>query len=190
MKFSGIIALVSVTMIGVGFACAGDATTPVDLAQRNSPFAPSGSVTPDKKTPETNSTVQEKRVDKTTVDKKQSTVGERRAPIEMTEARDKNVREKDSHRPEKIEQPTSAFNHRDARYSTAEDTKRQPMVTKYQDSLTSASATNMARFPALGNATGAKLNRFVFRKNGPETPVALEGAAITPAGGAAAVQKK
>ena len=52
MKFSGIIALVSATMIGAGLACAADATTPVDLTQRNSPFAPSGSVTPDKKTPE------------------------------------------------------------------------------------------------------------------------------------------
>ena len=48
----------------------------------------------------------------------------------------------------------------------------------------------MARFPALDRATGAKINRFVFRKNAPDTAVALDGAAVTPAAGGATVQKQ
>jgi hypothetical protein len=74
--------------------------------------------------------------------------------------------------------------------STAADSNKPQLITKYQDGLTSASATNMARFPALDRATGAKINRFVFRKNAPDPAVALDGAAITPAAGGATVQKQ
>jgi hypothetical protein len=41
----------------------------------------------------------------------------------------------------------------------------------------------MARFPAMDQATGVKLNRFVFRKNPPDNGGALPGAPVTPAGG-------
>ena len=188
MKPSGLIVF-SLLAWCAPLARAADATTPVDYTQRNTPFAPAGSVSADKKTPETNSAVQEKRVETTTVDKKTSAVGERRAAVEMREARDKNVREKDSHRPEKIEQPTSAFSGRQARMSTAADTTKPPTVTKYQDGLTAASATNMARFPALDGATGAKINRFVFRKNPEDAKAATDGATVTPAAGGAVLQK-
>ena len=190
MKLPGLIVFASLTLTGATTARAADATTTVDAAQRNTPFAPEASITPDKKTPETDSTVQDKRVDKTVLDKKPATVGDRRAPIDVTEARDKNVRDKDSRTPEKVEQPLSQFNHRESGISTADSTKKPPTVSKYQDSLTSASATNMARFPALAGATGAKLNRFIFRKNAPEKATALEGAPITPAAGGAAAQTR
>ncbi len=190
MKLPGFIAFACLTLTGGGLAAAADATSPVDYTQRNSPFAPAASVTPDKQVPETNATVQDKRVDKNVVDKKPAAVGDRRAAIDLTETREKNVREKDSRRPEKVEQPTSAFNHRESRISTADEMKKPPTVSKYQDSLTSASATNMARFPALDGAAGAKINRFVFRKNGSSPSTALDGAPVTPAGGAAEVQKK
>jgi hypothetical protein len=168
---------------------AADATTPVDYTQRNAPFAPSGTVSPDKKTPETNGVVQEKRFEKTTIEKQSAAWGDRRAAIELKETRDKNVREKESRRPEKLDQPTSAYNQRQAAISTAANTTKPPAVAKYQDSLTAASASNMARFPALDGATGAKINRFVFRKN-PEEPGAItSGAAVTPAGGGAALAK-
>ena len=170
-------------------ACAADATSPVDYTQRNAPYAPAGSVSPDKKTPETNTTVQEKRVEKITIEKQTSAIGERRAAVEMKEAREKNVREKDSRRPEKIDQPTSAYNHRPAAISTAADTTKPPSVTKYQDSLTAASTSNMARFPAVDGATGAKINRFVFRKNPEEKGAITSGAAVTPAAGGAVLSK-
>ena len=52
-----------------------------------------------------------------------------------------------------------------------------------------ASATNMARFPALGSATGAKINRFVFRKNPEDAKAATDGATVTPAAGGSVLQK-
>jgi hypothetical protein len=62
-------------------------------------------------------------------------------------------------------------------------------VAKYQDGLTSASATNMARFPAVDRATGAKINRFVFRKNPDEVSAVTGGAEVTPAAGGSVIRK-
>lgn len=190
MKTSGLIVLASLTLMGLAAARAADATTPVDYTQRNSPYTPGATVEPEKKTPEKNEVVQDKRFDKTTIDKKPAAVGDRRAPVEVKEARDKNVREKDSRRPEKVEQSMSKYNHREAAISPTDETKKPETVTKYQESLTSASATNMARFPALDRATGAKINRFVFRKNAPDSSATLQGAPVTPAAGPAEVLKK
>ena len=195
MKLSRLFFLASLTLSGAIRAHAADATSPLDYTQRNQPFsaAPSAapSVAPDKKSPEANAAVQDKRVDKTVVDKQSAAIGDRRAAIDLKETRDKNIRDKDSHRPETVDRTLSALNHREATISTADESTMKPqMVVKYQDSLTSASATNMARFPALDRATGAKINRFVFRKNAPETADALAGAAVTPAAGGAPVQKK
>lgn len=170
-----------------------DATTTIDYSQRNTPFAPGVAtpVVPEKQLPKSkeNETVQEKRFDTTTVDRKTSVLGERRAAIDVKEARDKNVVEKNSHRPEMKEQPTSTFNHRSAAISTSNDTTKPPTVTKYQDGLTSASATNMARFPAVDRATNAKINRFVFQKNPAEPTVASDSRTITPAAGGSDIRK-
>jgi hypothetical protein len=192
MKSSGFIVFASLAVTGLATSRAADATTPVDYTQRNSPYAPSATVSPDKKTPETNTTVQDKRVDKTTVNKKPATVGERRAPIDLKETKDKTVRDKDSHRPEKIEEPMSGLNHRDAPMSTSENTKQLQMVTKYQESLNASSAIKTSRTPALSRTTETKVNRFVFRKNAPDTTsgAALEGTSVTPAAGGAPVLKK
>jgi hypothetical protein len=182
----------------LGFvARAADATSPVDAAQRNGPFAPATSVTaPKKDSPKTNETVQEKRFEKSTVEKQTAPIADRRAAIDMQEAREKSVREKDSRRPETKEQPTSAFNHREAAISTQGDTTKPPMVAKYQDSLAAptpwgpgAAAGNTARFSTTDKGTVAKVNRFVFRKNPADTSAALDGAVVTPAAGGAAIKK-
>jgi hypothetical protein len=170
-------------------ACAADATTPIDYRQRNEPYAPGESLDLQKKTPEKNSSVQDKRVDKTTVEKKVSPLGDRSAPIDLKETRPKQIREKDSHRPETVEQPKSRFDHRPAAISTAGDVTKPPTVAKYQDSLTAASATNMARFPAMDKATNAKINRFVFRKNPADAASTVSNAPITPAGGSPVISK-
>ena len=190
MKLSGPIVLASLTLAGAMTARASDATAPVDYAQRNAPYAPAATVTPDKKTPEGNTTVQEKRVDKNVLDKKPAAVGDRRAPIDMKESRDKNVVEKNSHTPEKIDQPVSAYNQRESSMSTGANVTRFPMIAKYQDSLTASNVTTTSRATAADRATAAKINRFVFRRNAPDTSVALDGAPVTPAAGGAAVQKK
>lgn len=192
MKLSSLIVLASLTLNGAMTARAADATSPVDYTQRNAPYAPGATVTPDKKTPEAqaNATVQEKRVDKTTVDKKPAAVGDRRAPIEMKEMREKKVREKDSHTPEKVEQPMSGYNQQESGMSTGTNTTRYPMAAKYQDSLTASNVTTTSRTSALDRATAAKINRFVFRKNAPDTSVALNGAPVTAAASGVAEPKK
>ncbi|MBL9189389.1 MAG: hypothetical protein JNK23_18040 [Opitutaceae bacterium] len=189
MKPAGLAAILAACCCAAS-ARAADATTPVDYTQRNTPFAPAGSVSPDKRNPaDQNSSVQDKRVDKAVIDKKPAIVGERRAAIDVTESREKNVREKDSRRPEKSDQPVSAHNHKLSSISTATDTSKPPTVAKYQDSLTAASASNMARFPALDQTATAKINRFVFRKNPVEPAATAAADRVVPAGGAAAVGK-
>jgi hypothetical protein len=174
--------------LGAGLVRAADATSPVDYTQRNAPFAPAADarVVPDQQKPVTNGVIQEKRVDKNLVEKTTAPHADRRAGIDVTETRDKHVREKESQRPAAQEQPTSAFNHRRASIATSSDTTKPPTVAKYQDSLTAASASNMARFPAVGRATTTKINRFVFRKNPADASTPVEGKPVTPAGGRAA----
>ncbi len=188
MKLPSLIAAGSLTLVGSAALFAEDAITPVDYTQHNGAFAPAATVNPEKKTPLRDSALQNQRVEKTVIDKPSAPLGDRRAPIDVQETREKFVREKDSHRPETVEQPMSAFNHREAAIATATATTKPPTVSKYQDSLTAASASNMARFPALDRATTAKINRFVFRKNAPDAPSPAGGAPVTPAGGAAKIQ--
>lgn len=178
-------------------ARAADATTPVDYTQRNDPFAPTANVTTKKKeTPKTNDAVQQKRVEPATIDKSTAPLAGRRAPIPLEEARAKAVREKDSHRPETVEQPTSAFNHKPAGISTAADATKPSTVTKYQQSMAAAqpwgpgaARGNTAVFSATDAAAAAKINRFVFRKNPTETSAATDGATVTPAAGGSAPSK-
>jgi hypothetical protein len=186
MKLSGPVVL---AIIGCATSVrAADATTPIDYSDRNTPFAPAGSVTPAKQAPVANTAVQDKRVDKNVLEKQSSSLGERRAGVEVKETHDKQVREKDARRPQTVTPPTSAYNHRVAAISTSADTTKPPIVTKYQDGLTAASERTMARYPAMDGATSAKINRFVFRKN-PAEPSATGGHPVTAAGGGAAVQK-
>lgn len=191
MKQSGFAVLVVALAL---VARAADATSPVDYQQRNETFAPGTGVTaPVRQTPQTNEAVQQKRVAPPTIDKASAAVGERRAAIPIEEKKAKNVRVKDSHRPEKIEEPTSAFSHRRAEISTSSNTTKPPLVAKYQESLAAATpwgpaaATgNKPNFSATDAAATAKINRFVFRKN-PADPAALTGGApVTPAAGGAA----
>ena len=197
MQRPGLTAL-ALASFGVGVACAADATTPVDVTQRNVPYTPAAgaTVTPDKRAPATNATVQEKRFDKNTVEKPLAPQGDRRAGIAVQESADKRVREKDSHRPETREQPVSGFNHRQAPIATSTDTTKPPLVAKYQDSLLAASEAAQqsdqwarARAAALDRGTRAKINRFVFQKNPPDPSITTDPKAVTPAAGGAVISK-
>lgn len=180
--------IVATTLLTSVATRAADATRPVDYVQRNQAFAPAPTVQAEKKTPPMAEDVQEKRVDKNVVEKTPAAVGDRRAPLSVTESATKNVREKSSTRPEGTTVQRSTLDHRTAAIATGE-AEKPATVAKYQESLTAASASNMARFPALDGATTAKLNRFVFRKNGPETAGGPAAATVTPAGGGSAVTK-
>lgn len=176
------------------FACLGvvraaDATTPIDYTERNTPFAPGATAQPDARKPQRNETTQHKRVTPPTVTKQPAALGDQRAAIDVDETRAKVIREKDARTPEKLEQPKSRFDQQRARFSTSDTTSKPPTVAKYQDSLTAASASNMARFPALSSATSAKVNRFVFRKNGGELMESPSRGSVTPAAGGSALSK-
>jgi hypothetical protein len=182
MKLSCLI-VTGLSLLGSSATWGADATAPVDYMQRNQPFAPGATVAPGKKELLRDDAVQDKRVEKKLVDQQPAAVGERRAAVDVQETREKNVREINPLRPDAAGQPMSALNHREAPMATATDTRKPPLVAKYQDSLAAASRSNMARFPALGQATAAKINRFVLRKNAPEPTAVTGGAPITPAGG-------
>ena len=195
MKWSGVVSPLVLASLSV--LSAADATSPIDLTQRNGTFAPSASLRPEVKPSPKVGALQEERVEKTTIDKASAAVGDRRAPLEVAGTREKTVVEKDSRRPEAIERPTSDFNHRAAAITTSADTKKPPLVAKYQDSMTAASAATTAPFAALSGRSRAKINRFVFRKNGatssdgdPNAPArALDGAPVTPAAGGSTIRK-
>jgi hypothetical protein len=153
------------SLVGAVWLRAAEPTAPVDPSQRNEAFAPSGTINPDRRPIAVDSKIQEKRVEKSTIEKPASALGDRRSPIEVQEAREKNVREKVSRQPERTDPAMSSFDHRDAAITTAASTTKPAMVAKYQNSLTSASEANMARFPANGGVTTSKINRFVFKKN-------------------------
>jgi hypothetical protein len=181
-------ALVAAVCVGVTSLRAADPAA-VDYTQRNAPFAPARSVLPEVTSPSVNPSVQQRRVDADRVEKPAAAVGDRRAPLSVQETRDKRVQPKDSQRAQPTQQPMSALNQRPASVSTA-DPKRPPMVSKYQDSLAAASASNMARFPAVDGATTAKVNRFVFRKNRPESGAGSAAGSTTPAAGGSPVHRQ
>ena len=176
-------AILSALVLATGLAAA-DATSPVDAAKRNETFAPGGTVTPARRTPadEGNASVQTRRFETGVVPRTESALDGRRSPIDVQEARPKDVQDKVSTRPEAPEPRRSALDHRPADISTTQQVT-PPKVARFQESLDAASAANMARFPAMDQATGVKLNRFVFRKNPPDNGGALPGAPVTPAGG-------
>src|SRR5947207_2223812 len=132
MKLSGLVVLASFSLLP-GASRAADATSTVDYTQRNVPYAPEASIAPATNAPVVDRAVQDRRVEKATVEKVPAALGDRRAAIDVAESREKVMREKDSHRPETVAQPTSAFNHRNAAISTAGDSHQPARVAKYQD---------------------------------------------------------
>jgi hypothetical protein len=182
------LAVVALLSGGVG-AFGADATRPVDTMRRHESLTPAEATPQPKQKPGVNPSVQEKRIDKPTFDKQRSPVEAQKAGVDVSETRPKQVREKSPYPFEVREQPTSPLNHRLAGVSTASDAVKPPRVAKYQDSLAAASATNMARFPALDGATSAKINRFVFRRNPPEPQSGVRGQPLIPAAGGAVPRK-
>ena len=177
------------SVLWVSSGSAADATRPIDCTDRNEPYAPAESIASKKQKPSGNSAVQDKRVDHPTLEKKKSGLREREAPLDVRETHSKEVREKQSHRPEAIEHPKSGYNQRLSSIDTRSDATKPPMVVKYQDSLAAASAANMARFPAVDRATTAKINRFVFRKNPPDSSAPMKTGAAVPAAGSPVIKK-
>ena len=120
-------------------------------------------------------------------DKKMAPLGDKRAPFDMTETHEKNIIDrKDYPKPEVRDNKMSPQNGRLYRDQPKGDmVKTYEMSAKYQDRLTDAATAASQRQPKLEKRTTFdKINRFVFRRNGPGE----EGgkSLVTPAGGGTA----
>lgn len=104
------------------------------------------------------------------IERKDAAVGDRRAPIDMKEKREKTIIDrKDYPKPEVREHQQYARDGEKARIQPSGDqVKEYDKVTKFQGRMTDASAASTQREVKLEKRTTFdKLNRFIFRRNGP-----------------------
>jgi hypothetical protein len=118
------------------------------------------------------------------IDRKNAPVGDRRAPIDVTETREKTIIDRKAFpKPEVREREINRHNGERARIQPEGDMlKKYDMVTKYQGRMKDADEAAARRAPKFEKRTTfEKLNRFAFKRNGPGT----EGGSpmVTPAAG-------
>lgn len=118
------------------------------------------------------------------IDRKNAAVGDRRAPIDVTETREKTIIDRKAFpQPDVRERELNRHNGERAHIQPEGDMlKKYEMVTKYQGGMKDADAAAARRAPKLEKRTTfEKLNRFAFKRNGPGTE---DGAPmVTPAAG-------
>lgn len=186
MKPSGLVVIVIVC----GSALRADnATRLLDHAQRNPRFAPSSSVQPVKRTPLLVETIQRKRVVPPIVEKEHTVLREQRAAIAVAEKTTKQVLDKVARPLEIRRSQKSRLDGQRAVFSTTGNRATAPIAAKYQASLAAATASNMARVPAVSSATKPTINRFVLRKNGGESAGSPLRVTVTPAAGGSPIRK-
>jgi len=174
--FAAVSSVASITLV------AADAAK-VDYTRRNESFAPVAGVPAEKRPPETNRELQDRRVAPSVTNPAGSFPGDRRSAIDVAESRGKRVLAPETQKPVVRAPGLSPFDHRESRFKTTDSAGKPKLVTRYQDAINAANATTQKRSPALGADTTARVNRFVFRRNG-ATPAATTGAvpaASTPA---------
>lgn len=181
MRLSSVATFASVCgLTAAGFAA--NATAPLDVRQRHDAIVPGAPVQPAIRQPASNAAVQDQRVTPPRVSfPAASTPGAERAHLPGAVNAAEQRRAVETQRPSAIERVTSPIDKKPAELTRSPNTVRPELVTRYQESLTAASAANMARFPAAGQVTRTKINRFVFRRNG-------GAAAVTPDSAAEAVR--
>jgi hypothetical protein len=120
------------------------------------------------------------------IERKDAVVGERRAPIDMTETREKEIIDRKNYpKPEVRDHKVNRHDGEKARIQPSGDmVKKYDTVTKYQDRMADAKTAKALREPKFEKRTSFdKLNRFIFKRNGPGTPDGRP--MVTPAGGGA-----
>jgi hypothetical protein len=118
------------------------------------------------------------------IERKDAAVGDKRAPIDVTETREKTmVDRKDFPKPEVREREMNRHDGEKARIQPEGDQIRTfDKVTKYQSRMVDADNTKFRHQTVLEKRTTFdKINRFIFRRNGPGSD---EGKpVVTPAAG-------
>ncbi len=182
MRYFRAIAMVHLLLTGAGSGWGANPAGPIDVTQRNAKFAPIASIQPDKRTPQIDRDLQDRRVGTAVLDLPRAGALPR-AAIDIAETRPKSLRETPRSLLAPIPPASSPANRRAATISTSADAVRPPLVSRYQDGFTAAREANLARFPAFEGASTAKLSRFVFRKNAPDVAPVSAAAVAAPAGG-------
>lgn len=121
------------------------------------------------------------------ITRKDAVVGEKRASIDMTETREKNIVDrKDYPKPEVREHEVNRHDGERARIQPKDDqVKKYDTVEKYQNRMTDAKTAAAQRQPTMEKRTTFEsINRFVFMRNGPGTEDGKP--MVTPAAGGSA----
>jgi hypothetical protein len=152
----------------------------VDASRRNTDLAPTPESADNRLSPGReanqrpffrNEVVQDQRFNAPeNIERKDAIVGERRAPIDITETREKNIIErKDFTKPEVRERVLNRHDGEKARIQPQGDQiKKYDTVSKYQSRMADADSGQFQRQPSLEKRTTfEKLNRFIFKRNGP-----------------------
>lgn len=119
-----------------------------------------------------------------TIERKEAIIGERRAPIDLTEKREKVIVDRKEYpKPEVRER---VLNRHDGERSLIQPdgdmVKRYDTVSRYQNRMADAKTAASQREPKLEKRTSfEKLNRFIFKRNSPGTPDGKP--MVTPAAG-------
>jgi len=114
-----------------------------------------------------NEVLLDKRIETKILPRKDAVVGERRSALVVEESREK----KQFATPERkkfdiIERRDSPWAGKVSRYSTAEDSYRSQVATRFQDKIGDASPISQEVRPVVSQRTTFdKINRFAFRKN-------------------------
>ncbi len=183
MKLTGALLLAALGLASSSSAHAADPAK-VDYSERNTPYAPAASVSPAKRAPQRNDSLQDRRISPAVIDQPTAAIGSRQAPIDLAETTAKTLISPASRRPETRALEMNAFDHRESRFQPDTAQAGPKLATRYQTALTSARATNLTGSPAVGADTTARVNRFVFHRN-TATPLGTTGAVS--AGGGASV---
>lgn len=164
MKLPGALLLAALGLASSSSVHAADPAK-VDYSERNTPYAPAASVSPAKRAPELNDSLQNRRVAPAVLAQPTAAIGSRQAPIDLAETNVKTLLTPASRRPETRPLELNAFDHRESRFQPDTAHADAKLATRYQNALTSARATNLTGSPAAGAGTTARVNRFVFRRN-------------------------
>ncbi|TSJ77128.1 hypothetical protein [Rariglobus hedericola] len=118
------------------------------------------------------------------IERKDSALGDKRAPIDLKEKRDKTIVDrKDYPKPEVRDRELNSHDgQRSSIQPKGDQILKYDTVAKYQDRMKDAETAASQRQPKMEKRTTFdKLNRFLFKRNGPGTENGT--AMVTPAAG-------
>lgn len=155
----------------------------LDTTKRSKTSTEQKAVLPDQVPMEKNDVLQERRVERELLPRKDALVGERRSSIMVEEGREKNMFPTPERREyDQIERKESPWAGKKSKYSTTEDGYRSKVATRFQDKIGDASPINNKATPVIEQRTTfSRVNRFAFRKNGDQTIEATTAGSERPA---------